>query len=346
MSKVLKVENGNYTVKVEAGGNIILDTARGTNTGNPALPAGTVIVRGSLEVEGSTTTVESNDTLLNDNIITLNNGETGAGISASKGYSSGLEVDRGSLAKGRFIWDDQIAWTLGGDSGTGTWKIEDSTSKLLPLKTKGIVSDGTLYISTGNQVISVTGTSDYETGVFTYTGSNIVDGGGGVVIDDDNVPNTKAVVDYVAFAIQNVVQPKIEENDTVVETHDFQTTGTPSRVDISIDNNVTTQFFADRVDFDGIRLIGTKITTNTSNADMTIEAPGGGAVIVNDTLQITETPGVDDPGVTDPTAPTEGIKLYSKTEAGGRTGLFFVNKSSRRSEIISNERSLAYSMIF
>ena len=30
MSKVLKVENGNYTVKVEAGGNIILDTARGT----------------------------------------------------------------------------------------------------------------------------------------------------------------------------------------------------------------------------------------------------------------------------------------------------------------------------
>ena len=36
MSKVLKVENGNYTVKVEAGGNIILDTARGTNTGNPA----------------------------------------------------------------------------------------------------------------------------------------------------------------------------------------------------------------------------------------------------------------------------------------------------------------------
>ena len=111
MSKVLKVENGNYTVKVEAGGNIILDTARGTNTGNPALPAGTVIVRGSLEVEGSTTTVESNDTLLNDNIITLNNGETGAGISASKGYSSGLEVDRGSLAKGRFIWDDQIAWT-------------------------------------------------------------------------------------------------------------------------------------------------------------------------------------------------------------------------------------------
>ena len=86
---------------------------------------------------------------------------------------------------------------------------------MLPLKTKGIVSDGTLYISTGNQVISVTGTSDYETGVFTYTGSNIVDGGGGVVIDDDNVPNTKAVVDYVAFAIQNVVQPKIEENDTV-----------------------------------------------------------------------------------------------------------------------------------
>ena len=59
MSKVLKVENGNYTVKVEAGQTIILDTARGTTTGSPSQPAGTVIVRGSLEVEGTTTTVES-----------------------------------------------------------------------------------------------------------------------------------------------------------------------------------------------------------------------------------------------------------------------------------------------
>ena len=57
-----------------------------------------------------------------------------------------------------------------------------------------------------------------------------------------------------------------------------------------------------------------------------VEAPGIGSVKVNDNLHITETPGPDD-AVTDPAAPLEGIKLYSKTEATGNTGLFFVNKS-------------------
>ena len=59
MSKVLSINDGNYTVKVEAGGQILLDTARGSFVSGQ--PAGTVIVRGSLEVEGTTTTVESNE---------------------------------------------------------------------------------------------------------------------------------------------------------------------------------------------------------------------------------------------------------------------------------------------
>ena len=86
MSKVLSVNNGNYTVKVEAGGQILLDTARGSFVSGK--PAGTVVIRGSLEVEGTTTTVESNDTLINDNILTLNNGQAGAGISASKNWQT------------------------------------------------------------------------------------------------------------------------------------------------------------------------------------------------------------------------------------------------------------------
>ena len=83
MSKVLKVENGNYSVKVEAGQNIILDTARGTTTGSPSKPAGTVIVRGSLEVEGTTTTVESNNTVIADNDVS-SHAEINALRSASK----------------------------------------------------------------------------------------------------------------------------------------------------------------------------------------------------------------------------------------------------------------------
>ena len=71
MSKVLKIENGGYTIKVQSGQSIVLDTARGNADGNNR-PNGNVIVRGNLEVEGSTITVESVNTTLNDNILTLN----------------------------------------------------------------------------------------------------------------------------------------------------------------------------------------------------------------------------------------------------------------------------------
>ena len=82
-----------------------------------------------------------------------------------------------------------------------------------------------------------------------------------------------------------------------------------------------------------------------SNADLKLEAAGTGSVVVNDILNLTETPGVDDPTV-DPSAPSEGIKLYSKTQGTGNTGLYFVNKSNTSDEIISNNRALVYSMIF
>ena len=60
---------------------------------------------------------------------------------------------------------------------------------------------------------------------------------------------------------------------------------------------------------------------------------------------MTETPGEDDVA-TDPTAPGEGIKLYSKTMSNGGTGLFFINKSNRQDELISKRKALVFSMVF
>ena len=149
MSKVLKVENGNYTVKVEAGQTIILDTARGTTTGSPSQPAGTVIVRGSLEVEGTTTTVESNNTVIADNVILLNSGETGAGISISNNREAGIEIERGTLDNAKILFDETIAWSLGATSSTGTFKLINSAAQILPLHTNGIKCVGKLYVDTG-----------------------------------------------------------------------------------------------------------------------------------------------------------------------------------------------------
>ena len=346
MSKVLKVENGNYSVKVEAGQNIILDTARGTTTGSPAKPAGTVIVRGSLEVEGTTTTVESNNTVIADNVILLNSGETGAGISIANNREAGIEIERGTLDNAKILFDETIAWSLGATSSTGTFKLINSAAQILPLHTNGIKSAGKLYVDTGSDVISVTNTTNYEEGIFTYTGSNIVDGGGGVVQDDDNIPNTKAVVDYVSYALTTLgVADNIAEGDTKVEVQDFSVTGTPSKMLVNIDGTERFAVYDNRLEFASIRLSGNKISVLDSNADLELEAAGTGSVVVNDILNLMETPGVDDASV-DPGAPTEGIKLYSKTQGSGNTGLFFVNKSSTSDEIISHNRALVYSMIF
>ena len=342
MSKVLSVENGNYTVKVEAGGEIILDTSRGSFVSDK--PAGTVVIRGSLEVEGTTTTVESNDTLINDNILTLNNGQAGAGISASKNYQSGIEIDRGSEAEAYFVFDDSVSWEIGGDSGTGAFKIFTGAGDKTALVLDGIKSNSALFIDTGNNAISVTNATDYETNVFPYTGGVITGG----AIDDDLIPNAKALVDYVAFATATSLQDRIEEGTTFksfVETKSFDVTGQQSVVEIGVNNDVVANFTNQVATIQDIQILSNKISTADSNEDLILEAAGTGSVQVNDKLKLTQTAHADDAAI-DPLEPSAGNILYVKSEDTGGTGVFFVNSSSTRDELISNNRSLLYSMIF
>ena len=44
--------------------------------------------------------------------------------------------------------------------------------------------------------------------------------------------------------------------------------------------------------------------------------------------------------------PADGMILYVSNQAQGGTGLYFLNAESTKDEIISNNRSLVYSMIF
>lgn len=342
MSKVLSVENGNYTVKVESGGEIILDTSRGAFVSGK--PAGTVVIRGSLEVEGTTTTVESNDTLINDNILTLNNGQLGAGISASKNYQAGIQIDRGSEADAYFVFDDSVSWNIGGDAGTGGFKFFTGAGDKTTLVLDGIKSNAALYIDTGNNAISVTNATDYETNVFPYTGGVIT----GAAIDDDVIPNAKALVDYVAYATATSLQDRIQEGTTFisyVEAKSFDVTGQQSRVELGVNNTVVADFTFQVATIQDIQISQNKISTADSNENLILEAAGTGSVQVNDKLQLTSTAHADDAAV-DPLLPSNGTTLYVKTEDTGGTGIFFVNSNSTRDEIISNNRSLLYSMIF
>ena len=73
-----------------------------------------VVIAGNLTVTGTTTNVETTNTTITDNIIVLNNGEIGAGVTAT---TSGIEIDRGSESNKTFVWDDSVdKWTVGSET--------------------------------------------------------------------------------------------------------------------------------------------------------------------------------------------------------------------------------------
>jgi hypothetical protein len=211
MPKVLKAYNTDYKIAVQQSGTITLDTG---------LQTGTVVVTGNLEVRGETATVNTTDLSIEDNIILLSSGTQGSGLPSSVGFSSGIEIERGSLPNARWIFDEQVSWTLGGTSGTGTF-YADAGGQKLPLNTPGIVAQGDFYIDAGAGVISVTNTPDYEEKVFNYNNGVIEpDANGRIVIDDDNIPNAKAIKDYIDYNFVNRSRSFVSEGDTVLETID------------------------------------------------------------------------------------------------------------------------------
>ena len=73
-----------------------------------------VVIAGDLTVSGTTTTVDTENTTISDNVIILNEGEEGAGVTAG---TSGIEIDRGTETNKTFVWDDSVdKWSLGSET--------------------------------------------------------------------------------------------------------------------------------------------------------------------------------------------------------------------------------------
>jgi hypothetical protein len=340
MSKYLTV-SGDYTITVRDGGRIRLDTG---------VENGEVVITGDLRVLGVTTTIDTVNLTVEDNIITLNSNESGNGITLNE---SGLEIERGTFTNARLVFDETVNFT-NPVAGSGAWNFKTVNNVSLGLQTHQIITPagGNLYlINSGSGVISVTGTNNYERQVFTYVGGNLNITGGlnnNGILDDDNIPNAKGVVDYITTFFATVFQDRIAEGTitpTYVETKDFEVTGNPSYVDIGVDNVSVARFYNTRTEINDIRINDTTISTTESNADLVLVAPGTGSVRINDTLHINATPSIDDVTI-DPSAPGDGVKLYSKTPAYGDTGLYFANSDNKTDEFISNNKALVYSMVF
>lgn len=87
-------------------------TIDGTVIGGTTAAAGTftdVIVNGNLTVNGTTTTLDVENMAVADNVIELNSGETGAGVTAG---TSGIDVERGTAQNTQWVFDEATdSWT-------------------------------------------------------------------------------------------------------------------------------------------------------------------------------------------------------------------------------------------
>jgi hypothetical protein len=338
MGQFLRV-NGDYNIKTEEGARITLDT--GPNTGS-------VRVTGDLVVEGTTVSIAAVNLDIEDNIIVLNKGETGAGVTLDY---SGMQIDRGTLGATSFIWNENIAIPLGSaSSNAGSWQIVSGTDGVYSLndsrlQLKEIITDASvdsgdlLLIGGGLGVVKVIGTADYED----------------QVTHDDDVPNKK----YVDRAIRDNPTFQIIDNDTrVIVTDDDvvgslayltdntgYSTGGVSGVSVIVEGQLNTQFFSNRTEMFDLEFTGSEITTKNyiTNGNINLRTQGTGKVQTNYALQLDRIAGV-------PAYVSTATVVYSGEPSIGTTGLYYVNDSAearlRSGELINKNKALVFSMIF
>jgi len=127
-------------------------------TSNITLNSETVRVLGNLVVLGNTTTVSTTNTDIKDNVLRLNVGEVGAGI--SQGFA-GIGVDRGSLGNVSLIFNEDVdKWQITTDG------ITFSNIQAFAGNTAGITAliddpTPTLGGNLNTSVYSITSTNSY-----------------------------------------------------------------------------------------------------------------------------------------------------------------------------------------
>lgn len=317
MSKTLNVNTGNYTLRVPDGNRITLDTGA---------ELGEVRVTGDLVVDGNTITVNSEELNIADNIITLNDGETGAGVTLD---IAGIEIDRGSVVNAQLLFDEQTSHNdpVSQTNKLGTWVFRDANGVLLGLRTNSIsTGGGDLYlINSGTGVISVSGTNNYEA----------------QITDDDDVPNKKYVDDAITTGIQTITIQSIERGDSALNLVDASLDGGISNFKVTIDSQEVALFRNNSTEIEDLLFEDATISTTASGDDLTLSSNGSPFVKIDSTLKMP----IQDESTVVISDPTH-ILVYGKEPATGNSGVYYKNKNDYEDELISTNRSLLFSMLF
>ena len=350
MGQFLRV-NGDYNIRAGDGAKITLDTG-------PVASGGSVRVTGNLVVEGETFNVNTTNLSIEDNIISLNVGEVGPGVSL---IYSGIEIERGNTSSitpqnnASFLYDESTdSWILAHGSAPGPFNFDSSSLRLKQILTNSTTDSGDLtLIGTGTGVAKVIGTINYED----------------QVTHDDDLPNKK----YVDDSILNnptfqIVAPQAQDTKVVIADKEItpNTSGTAgslayftattthstfgeSAVSIIVDNALVGQFYANRFETGDLEIGGgpdrNEITSRAgiTNENVYVRTQGTGKLQTNYAIQVEKI------GVI-PSYVSDSVLLYAAAPSIGTTGLYFVNDSAeaakQNGELISKNKALVFSMLF
>jgi hypothetical protein len=151
------------------------------------------------------------------------------------------------------------------------------------------------------------------------------------IINNDALPNMKAVADYMSAAVIsafNLTNSRIRENDTVVKVSDLDTSGI-SEISFEVDGQRRASITNNGLTVDSIRI----------KNDTIFNVSGNDNILFDSVLNIPNR-------MSAPSTPIGYVKLYSKNvPSTGGTGLFFVNTTGTNDELISKTKALLYSLI-
>lgn len=342
--------NGDF--RVDSAGNITLATQY--LGGGPGIYNGTVTILGNLLITGSQTTIQTNNVDIKDRILTLNKGETGAGVALN---TSGLAIDRGTATIATLLWDETQYWTYNGVTNNGMWttKVGVNGAGLLTnaIRTVNGANLSLLGAENPTAVLTVEGTVNYQQHV---TNINHIPNKGYVDTAIFSQPDRSRIqIFYQTSSTSAYTDPTSQILVLDSTTPNVSPAATEPQIRFQVNSNQWSTMYGDRFDIGKLRLTSTTdatpqplITTNTTGVNIVFKtlANSGSTIKPDVELQAPLKLVIDtNYNSTTPPQTTGSIKIYSKAQGAGGTGIFFVNSQNTRDEIPSKRRAFVASLV-
>ena len=262
----LDIGNDRVGIRTNSPGNFALDVAGDTRI------QGNQTITGNLEVQGTTTTIDTANMSVEDPLLLLNSSAS----AGNAGNDSGIMINRSSSNNAVFYWDEgndtfKIVTSTSGADSTEVIDTAFANFQMNDLTVNSVATDG-LNI-TDNKISSTRSNDDIRldpagTGAVDVSGAKITNVANSPSADTD-AANKKYVDDSIGSLSSNSIS-QLDSNVTVTDS------GSNGSITMTADGTTQVTVNSTSVDIGNFTFSGNKITQTASNADYELDNTGTG----------------------------------------------------------------------